>query len=245
MGYAIVTGSSRGLGFEIALSLAKKGDIPVITGRNELSLSESAEKIKSVTGREALSVAIDFLEEDASKFFYDELKKLNISPYIIINNLGGGVIGDKRNIDIKVLREAMRLNLEVGIEINNIFFEDLKKMSGTIVHIGSTASLHYDAPPGYTISKSALNAYIKNAAPNFARDGVCIFGILPGILDHEGSVFNRIKIGNPDRYQKALDATPYRRFVKSSEVAEYIVKILSVDSQMINGSLIKIDGGTN
>ncbi len=245
MRYAIVTASSRGLGFEIAVALAKKGDIPVITGRNELSLSESAKKIKSITGREALPVVIDFLEEDASKFFYDELKKMNVSPSIIINNLGGAVAGDKRNIDIKVLREAMRLNLEVGIEINNIFFEDLKKLSGTIVHIGSTASLHYDAPPGYTISKSALNAYIKNAAPNFARDGVCIFGILPGILDHEGSAFDSMKISNPDRYQKALDAAPYRRFVKSSEVAEYIVKLLDVNSPMINGSLIKVDGGTD
>lgn len=245
MKYAIVTGSSRGLGFEIALSLAKKGDIPVITGRNEFSLSESAEKIKSVTGREALPVLIDFSEEDASKCFYDKLKKKNVSPSIIINNLGGAVVGDKRNIDIRVLRETLRLNLEVGIEINNIFFEDLKRLSGTIVHIGSTAALHYDAPPCYTISKSALNAYIKNAAPNFARDGVCIFGILPGILDHEGSIFNRIKISDPDRYQKAIDAAAYRRFVKSSEVAEYVVKLLGVESQMINGALIKIDGGTD
>ncbi len=243
MKWALITGSSRGLGLEIALEMARAGFSTVITGRNQKSLTAVLSTLKSMNSGEHHAVCLDLAEEGAPAELHAQLKTISISPSIVVNNLGGGVPGDKRNIPIEILRASLRLNLEVGIEINNLFYEDLKANDGVIVHIGSTASLHFDAPPGYVISKTALNAYVKNAALTFAKDNVCIFAVLPGMLEHEGSYINKLHHSNPQRYDQFLSQSVFRRFTTSSETARFIVKVVEARTPMINGALIQFDGG--
>lgn len=241
--WALITGSSHGLGLDIALEMAQAGFSTVITGRNQKSLSAALSTLKSKNSGQHHAICLDLVEEGAPAELHAQLKKINISPSVIVNNLGGGVPGDKRNIPIEILRASLRLNLEIGIEINNLFYDDLKTNNGVIVHIGSTASLHFDAPPGYVISKTALNAYVKNAARTFAKDNVCIFAVLPGILEHEGSYINKLHHSNPQRYDQLLAQSVFGRFTTSSETARFIVKIIEARTPMINGALIQFDGG--
>jgi len=241
--WALVTGSSHGLGLEIALALARAGFSTVITGRNPESIAAAEVNIKDIGSSDHLAICLDLVEESSLFKLRARLKEHGISLSIIVNNLGGSVPGDRHNIPTDILRASLRLNLEVGVEINNLFYEDIKANQGVIVHIGSTASLHYDAPPGYTISKTALNAYVKNAARCFARDGVCIFAILPGILDHEGSYINKLLTSNQERYQKALSESVFGRFTTSAETALFIVNAIKSRTIMLNGALIQFDGG--
>jgi NAD(P)-dependent dehydrogenase (short-subunit alcohol dehydrogenase family) len=241
--WALVTGSSRGLGLEIALAMAGAGFRVVITGRNPEALALAMGKLEAVSAIGHQAVCLDLAEEDSPVKLQARLNQLGVSVSVIVNNLGGGVPGDRRNIPTDILRASMRLNLEVGIEINNLLYEDLKVNKGIIVHIGSTASLHFDAPPGYVISKTALNAYVKNAAMTFAKEGVCIFAVLPGILDHEGSYINKLQRSNTERYGKFLSESVFGRFTTSTEVARFIVKIIEARTPMINGALIQFDGG--
>lgn len=241
--WALVTGSSRGLGFEIAIKLAESGYHTVITGRNQKSLDLAMEKLNSVSKLVHLSVCMDLTEESAPGKLHARLKEQNITLSVIINNLGGSVPEDRRNIPTNILRASMRFNLEVGVEINNYFYDDLKINHGVIVHIGSTASLHFDSPPGYVISKAAINAYVKNAARTFAKENVCIFAILPGILEHKGSYISRMNSSNPARYEKSLSESIFGRFTSSKETALFIVNAIETHTQMLNGSLIQFDGG--
>jgi NAD(P)-dependent dehydrogenase (short-subunit alcohol dehydrogenase family) len=241
--WALVTGSSRGLGLEIAMAMAAAGFRVVITGRNPDNLASAMDKLKSVSANRHHSICIDLAEEDGPANLAAQLKKLGVSISVVVNNLGGGLPGDRRNIPTDILRASIRFNLEVGIEINNLLYGDLKANKGVIVHIGSTASLHFDAPPGYVISKTALNAYVKNAAMTFAKEGVCIFAVLPGILDHEGSYINKLQRSNTERYGKFLSEAVFGRFTTSTEVARFIVKIIEARTPMINGALIQFDGG--
>jgi NAD(P)-dependent dehydrogenase (short-subunit alcohol dehydrogenase family) len=241
--WALVTGSSHGLGLEIALKLAESGFRIVITGRNKESLMLAMNKLKSISKQMNMSVCLDLTDEAAPAKLHAKLKELDISLSIIINNLGGSITGDTRNVPLDILRAAMRLNLEVGVEINNLFYKDLKTNHGVIVHIGSTASLHFDAPPGYVISKSAINAYVKNAARAFAKDDVCIFAVLPGILEHEGSYISCLNTSNPRQYKKALSESVFGRFATSKELAHFISSLIDAHTPMLNGSLIQFDGG--
>jgi len=241
--WALVTGSSRGLGLESALAMAGAGFRVVITGRNQETLTEAMIRLKRMPSSIHHAVCIDLAEEGAPARLYAQLKNIGISLSVIVNNLGGGVSGDRRNIPTDILRASLRLNLEVGIEINNLFYEDLKYNRGVIIHIGSTASLHFDAPPGYVISKAALNAYVKNAAMTFSKEGVCIFAILPGMLDHEGSYIHKLKLSDRERYEKLLSESSSGRFATSVEVAQFIVKTIGTQRPVINGSLIQFDGG--
>ena len=242
-GWVLITGSSQGLGLEIAVRLAQYGFRTVITGRIQEKLSRAIERLNSVSSPVHLSVCMDLTEEEAPASLRETLADFGVSPSIIINNLGGGVPGDRRNIPLDILRASMRLNLEVGVEINNLFYDDLKTNQGVVVHIGSTASLHYDAPPGYVISKSAINAYVKNAARSFAKDNVCIWAILPGILMHDGSYVDNLKLSDPDRYEKFLSQSIFGRFTRSSEVADFIANTIISPTSMLNGSLVQFDGG--
>jgi NAD(P)-dependent dehydrogenase (short-subunit alcohol dehydrogenase family) len=241
--WVLVTGSSRGLGLEIAVKMAESGFRLVITGRDQETLARAMERLNSVSKPSHLALSMDLTEENAPVKLHRLLKDHGVSLSVIVNNLGGGIPGDRRNIPIDILRLSMRLNLEVGVEINNLFYEDVKAHRGVIVHIGSTAALHFDAPPGYVISKAAVSAYVKNAARTFAREGVCIFAVLPGILEHEGSYIRGLLSTNPERYNRALSGTPFGRFTSSEETAQFIAKTIEAHTPMLNGALIQFDGG--
>lgn len=241
--WVLITGSSRGLGLEIAIKFAQAGFRTVITGRTEETLAQALAKIKSLSHPVHLSVRMDMTAEESPQLLFNRLKQQGITISVIVNNLGGSVPGDRRNIPPDILRKSMRLNLETGVEINNLFYDDLKEQIGMIVHIGSTASLHFDAPPGYVISKTAVNAYVKNAARAFAKDNVCICAILPGILEHEGSYIDRMRVADQGRYEMALAKTAFGRFATSEEVARFVITIVNAKSSMLNGALIQLDGG--
>lgn len=241
--WALVTGSSRGLGFLLAHALATAGYGVVLTGRDSQSLGQAEQDIRALGIAPCMGVCLDLAEPGAPAKLHSAVKAKDVSLAVIVNCLGGGVPGDRRNIPTETLHRAMRLNLEVGIEVNNLFYEDMAAQRGVIVHIGSTAALHFDAPPGYVISKHAINAYVKNAAKTFAREGVCIFAVLPGILDYTDSYIDKLRRSDPERSQKALEETTYGRFTTGSELARFLVAIIEHGTPMLNGSLVQFDGG--
>ncbi|BCU07298.1 SDR family oxidoreductase [Allochromatium tepidum] len=245
MDYALITGSSNGLGYCIAETFSRHGIAPILTGRNPKSLDIAAQSIQKISGLTPISFAGNLTDEYAPADLYQFVCDQGVIPRYIIHNLGGGIQGDCKNPPLCVLRKSFRLNFEVSVEINSIFYDDLKKTSAKIVHIGSTSSLHHDAPPSYLTSKSAIVPYVKNAARSFAKDGLTIFAVLPGMLDHPGSYVDRLRIGDPDRHDRFLEKMTYGQFVPSIEVAHYIVSLCLVDSNMINGSIITIDGGVD
>lgn len=240
--WALVTGSSQGLGFILARGLADAGYGVILTGRRRKVLDQAAQHLAE-QGAVCLPFCLDLTGPDAAVELRRLAKAEGVCPSVIVNCLGGGVVGDRQNVPTEILGQAMRLNLEAGIEINNAFYDDLKARRGVIAHIGSTASLHFDAPPGYVISKSAINAYVKNAARTFAREGVCIFAVLPGILDYEGSYINQLSQAAPERYKAALAQAPYGRFAAGDELARFLTATIEYGTPMVNGALMQFDGG--
>lgn len=245
MDYALITGSSTGLGYCIANKFSKRGVVPILTGRDSESLSRALRFIQEDSGLTPIGFARDLAEDSAPADLYRFVKDQGLIPRYLIHNLGGGIKGDAKNPSLNVIRQSIRLNLEVSIELNTLFYDALKAGSSKIVHIGSTSSLHYDAPPGYLMSKAAIVPYVKNAAKSFAKDGLTIFAILPGMLEHPGSYVDNLMMRDPDRYARLLESMNYKKFVPSIEVASYLVSLCLVESTMINGSIITIDGGVD
>ncbi|NEV60550.1 SDR family NAD(P)-dependent oxidoreductase [Thiorhodococcus minor] len=245
MDYALVTGSSGGLGYCIAREFARHGVVPILTGRDPESLQRASRSIEDVSGLTPLSFSGDLTEASAPAQLYEYVSDRGAIPRYLAHNLGGGIRGDRKNPPREVLRPSFRLNFEVAVELNALFYDDLTKLSAKILHIGSTSSLHYDAPPGYLVSKAAIIPYVKNAAKSFAEDGLSIFAILPGMLEHPGSYTDRLRARDPQRHARFLEGMPYGRFVPSADVAKYAVSLCLVDSPMINGSIVVIDGGAD
>lgn len=232
-----ITGSSSGLGFETALEFSRVGYRVVLNGRNEIILKQ---KLALLVGDGHFAFNQDFLQEDAienTKKFFD---KTGLTPDIIVHSLGGKLDGDLHPIKPETLHKTMRLNLENAIEINNIAIPRmLQKGGGYIAHIGSLAGINANASPCYAISKAALHAYIKNSARYYAKQGVVIFGIVPGILGHTGSDWDKKKELEPTKYENRLNQTLIGRFIEPSEIAKYIVSLSMVPSSVISGSILE------
>lgn len=238
----LVTGSSRGLGLSIAQDLSFKGFSIVLNARDESSLKYALDTLnKDITHH---VFCCDLIQEDAVEILDEFLKEKNIKIEGIVHNLGGKVQNDVQPLHVNTLRKSMRLNLEVAIELNNYFIPLFKKYgSGKIVHIGSSSGYSGNAAPAYAISKGALNTYIKNSARYYAKDEILICGILPGILDHEGSEWDKKSMQEPEKYESRKKAMPLKRFAKPQEIAPYVSSIFQINSMQATGSIISLEGG--
>jgi len=232
-----ITGSSKGLGFEIALEFSKIGYCVVLNGRDEAVLKQ---KLTLLDDNGHFVFKQDFLLEDAIENTEKFFDKIGLAPDIIVHSLGGKLDGDFHPIKPQTLHATMRLNLESAIGINNIFIPHMSQnKGGYIAHIGSLAGINANASPCYAISKAALHAYIKNSARYYAKQGIAIFGVVPGILGHTGSDWDRKKELEPQKYTNRLSQTLSGSFINPNEIAKYIVSLSVVPSKIISGSILE------
>ena len=137
----------------------------------------------------------------------------------------------------------MQSNLEVALEINNAFIPRMiENHFGRIIHVSSDSSLTGKCSPAYAAAKSAVNGYVKSAARHYTKHNVMFCAVLPGIFEHENSVWARKKSSQPDYYQQRVSQMPMGRFPHPSEVAGYVADLVCNQSMMSAGSLIELTG---
>lgn len=235
----LITGSSRGLGLEIAKKIEDNNIRLILTGRDENSLKKARDSLKYPQNHFILE--IDFEESLDQLFNLIESKNLIFDS--VIHNLGVNISGDSHPINLEILKKTMQLNLYTAIEINSALIEQRFNTNGKIIHIGSNIGYTGNASPSYSISKGALNTYIKNIARYYAKSNVSICGVLPGPMEHEGSSWYIKKSINKSRYDEMKKSLPLGKFCQTDEVALFVKNIYESDTRIINGSLFNIDGG--
>ncbi|NCO01823.1 MAG: SDR family oxidoreductase [Epsilonproteobacteria bacterium] len=235
--YVLITASSSGLGLEIAKQLSSDGYSIILTSRHKQKLEESAKllnnKLKNII------VKIDFSKDDINRVLIEKIKNLNIVA--IIHNFGLSLENDKHPIDLDILDKSIYNNFIVSLKINNYFFDKLSGEPSKIIYIGSTASLHAKASPSYTLSKSLINTYVKNSSQFYVEKNISVFAILPGILGHDGSEWDKKKIIDREKYLSTQKSQPLKRFTMPKEISKYISALLSVNNLLVSGSVIKLD----
>lgn len=237
----LVTASSKGLGLAIAKDLAIEGFCVILNGREYNTLEKVKETL--VNKNSHFIFKCDLTSENLIVELESFLNNNKLKVDGIVHNLGGKVKNDTQPLIPKTLRKSMRLNLESAIEINNFFIPLMVNQGGgKIVHIGSSSGYSGNAAPAYAISKGALNTYVKNTARYYAINNINICAVLPGILDHEGSEWDRKRINEPEKYNQRKEQMPLGRFSKPEEIAPYVSSIFKIDSMQIAGSIISLEG---
>ncbi|MBN1839384.1 MAG: SDR family oxidoreductase [Campylobacterales bacterium] len=238
----LVTGSSKGLGLAIAKELAKNGFSVILNGRDGASLQNAFTQLPS---QEKHSLFChDLTKEDAIEALDAFLKAHAISLYGVVHNLGGKVKDDVQPLHVKTLQASMRLNVEVGIEINNRMIPRMiAQGGGKIVHIGSSAAFNGNASPAYAISKGALHTYVKNSARYYAKENIMMCAVVPSILEHEGSEWSAKRMNEPQKYETRKAQMPLGRFAMPEEIAPYVSALFSIESMQATGSIIALEGG--
>lgn len=233
----LITGASGGLGYELTKKFYEKGDSLILAARED-----SIKKLK-LDFKDQIYLDIDFLNDSISNklnaYLQDEI------PDLIIHCAGGKIENDFHPIDTDVLKDSMQLNFFSAIEINNFFIEKAlnSKKNMRIIHISSDVGITGRASPSYSISKGALNTYIKNSGRVYAQDNIMICGLICGIFEHENSVWTKKKKENPKYYEEVKNKSTLKRFADVNEVAEVVIEISKSKSILYSAELINITAG--
>jgi NAD(P)-dependent dehydrogenase (short-subunit alcohol dehydrogenase family) len=233
---AIVTGSTSGLGIEIARALAAEGAAVVVTGRDRARGEAAA---ATVSG--SAFIACDLTDAaDCERLVAGAVERFG-SLTVLVNNAvsvaGNGPIGD---IDDDAMRAALDANVVAPARLSRLAIPHMRAAGhGSIVHISSRAATR--SGPGlaaYITSKGALEAMSRSITVDYAREGIRSNVVRPGYILHDV----RDADPSPEKTQRITDMH-LTRVPAGGDVAHAVVYLAGRESETVAGTVIVVDGG--
>lgn len=193
--YALITGATSGIGYELAKLFAINGYDLVIVARNHEKLQTIADEFKQY-GVHVIFISKNlFLEEEAYSL-YAELKLNGISPAILVNNAAQGAYGKFCDTDIHKEIDIIKLNIISVLILTKLFLKDrLPQESGKILNLASTAG----KVPGpwhsvYHGTKSFILSWSEAIREELKDTGITVTALLLGPTDTD--FFNKAEMND-------------------------------------------------
>jgi enoyl-[acyl-carrier protein] reductase III len=242
---ALVTGSGRGIGREIALEFARRGaDVVVNFFRNRAPAEETAAAIEAL-GRRALVVKANVGDLDELAHLYAEIETHFDGLDFLVHNAASGYNRPAMEQKPKGWEWTMNINARAflfGAQRAAPLME--KRGGGAMVAISSLGSVR--VLPDYVVvgsSKAALEALIRYLGAELAPRNIVVNGVSPGIVLTDALThFASFRDGG-DLVTEAMSRTPVGRLCEPADVAELVCFLCSPAARMICGQTIIIDGG--
>ncbi len=157
---ALVTGASSGLGVDFAHELARHGARLVLVARREDLLKQVQAQIQQTHGVEVTLVAMDLGAADAPKKLYDQLKAMNITVDVLVNNAGFGIYGLELDTPWEKTEAMLMLNMLTLTYLTKLFARDMvKRGDGYLLQVASIGA--YQPAPLYA-AYSATKSYVRS-----------------------------------------------------------------------------------
>ncbi len=235
---ALVTGSSRGIGRAIAISLAKEGyEVVVHYAGNDQKALETKEMIEAVGGH-AVVVKQDLTDSEAVKAFADTLSDIDV----LVLNASVQYRNKWENITLDECMEQLNCNFVASLLLIQAVVPHMKEAGwGRVITIGSVqeAKPHPDMLV-YSASKAAQTNMMQSLALQLAPFGITVNNVAPGVIYTDRNVE---ALSDPVYAQKVMDSIPVG-FYGMPEDCTGIVKLLcSEEGRYITGQNIFVDGG--
>ncbi|HVU07345.1 MAG TPA: SDR family oxidoreductase [Verrucomicrobiae bacterium] len=247
---ALVTGSTKGIGFAIATSLAREGAKVIINGRSEKSVAEAATKIKSAVSGAKLEL---FAGDLADAKTAESLVKKFPAVEILVNNLGIFEPKPFEEIPDEDWRRFFDVNVLSGVRLSRAYFPGMKKKNwGRIVFISSESALQIPSEMiHYGMTKTAQIAVARGLAELCTGTGVTVNSVLPGPTRSDGvdEFVNKLSGGKSfaefekEFFEKIRPTSLIKRFATTEEVANLVTYVCSPLSSATNGAALRVDGG--
>jgi len=186
--YAIVTGASQGLGFEIAKKYLEAGASLVICARNEMLLDKAALTLRKLagTGQTVLALPADVSKpEDVTALVDGALREFGRLD-ILVNNAGvAGPSGAIENIDWKEWIRTIEINLLGSVLLSRSVLPHFKRAEhGKIIQLsGGGATAPLPMLSAYAVSKAAVVRFVETLAEETRRHRIDVNAIAPGALN--------------------------------------------------------------
>ena len=239
---ALVTGSSRGLGFAFAQALAAHGAKVILNGTNAEALQTAVDALRA-QGYVADSAAFDVSDEQAVMEAFKGFDDKGLVIDILINNAGIQLRKHLVDLELTEWQRVLDINLTSAFLVGKEAAKRMiaRKSGGKIINIGSlTSECARASIAPYTVAKGGIKMLTRAMTAEWAVHNIQANAIGPGYMATD---MNTALINNPqfDGWVKAR--TPAGRWGLPDELAGTAVYLSSKASNYINGQIIYVDGG--
>jgi len=235
----IITGSSTGIGYELALQAARKGNTVIVNSRKQDHLNSVVESLAN-TNSKYLAVEADLRTEEGSE-------KLIHSSYeafghidILVNNAAGLFFAPAENISLNGWHAVLDACLTTAFLCSKAVFPYFTNAHrGAIWNISSVAS--YRPHPGaahYAAAKAGMNSLTETLAVEWGTAGIQVNGIAFGAVWTKNSRFDK-----PDIRETMELELPGGRIATASEAASIALNLIEITHPYFTGETIRVDGG--
>lgn len=237
---ALVTGAGRGIGREIALTLAKSGATVIVNYNGSKERAEEVVSLIEEAGGTAKAIRCNVADavdcEAMIKEILGEYKKVDI----LVNN--AGITRD--NLLMRMSEEDFDAVVDTNLKgafhtIQMLSRTFLKNRSGKIINISSVSGVLGNAgQANYSASKAGLIGLTKSVAREFASRGICVNAVAPGFIKTEmtGAMAE-------DVIENATKAIPMGRMGEAKDIADMVLFLAGNHSDYITGQVFCVDGG--
>jgi len=250
---AFISGSTSGIGFATAVTLVQEGARVIINGRNQESINNAVENLKSQFPQSNVNgIVADFSNPKEVQFLIEKLPNIDI----LINNVGIYKTQSFFKTTDTDWQNQIEVNIMSGVRLSrNLLPKMLEQNWGRILFVSSEcASLVPEDLISYSTTKASMLVISRGLAQLTKGTGVTVNTIVPGSTLTEGAVHfleavaekeNKTReVVENDFFKEVRTSSLLQRFASVEEVASTITYYSSPLAAATNGAAIKIDGGS-
>ncbi|MGE5106996.1 MAG: SDR family NAD(P)-dependent oxidoreductase [Sphingobacteriales bacterium] len=246
---ALVTGGSRGLGKDMAISIAKKGiDVIITYNSKEDHAADTVKQIEAL-GQKAAALKLNMSDFHSLSHFVEKTiavlqSKWNTSNLdFLINNAGMGATVPFMDVTEEMFTDFL------NVHFKGIYFLTQKLVphineGGRIINI-STGTTRF-SNPGYSVyasMKGAIEVFTKYLAKELGAKGIGANVVAPGPIETD---FNNATIrSNPQMKERLSGLSPFGRVGAADDIGGVVAFLCTEDAKWINGQRIEVSGGIN
>lgn len=237
---ALVTGAARGIGKEIALTLASNGATVIVNYNGSKERAEAVVSEIKANGGEAEAMQCNVADFEASEIMIKEVLSKYGKVDILVNNAGI----TKDNLIMRMSEADYDAVLDTNLKgafnmIRHLSRAFLKQRSGKIINISSVSGVMGNAgQSNYSASKAGLIGLTKSVARELASRNVCVNAVAPGFIATEMT-----EVLSEDYMNKMKEMIPLGKLGNTKDIANMVLFLAGNQSDYITGQVIHVDGG--
>ena len=237
---ALITGATRGIGKQIAITLAKQGYNIALNYRKENKELENTKKEIEEIGIQVIAVKGDVANFEECENFVKQVIERFGQIDVLVNN--AGITKDMLLMRMKKedFEQVIDTNLVGTFNVTkNVVPYMMKARSGRIINISSVVGISGNAgQTNYSASKAGIIGFTKSLAKEIASRNILVNSVAPGFIET-----NMTDVLKDDVKQEIAKNIPLKRMGTAQDVANVVKFLASDDSSYITGQVINVDGG--